>query len=66
MAQKGANAASRITMEEFTEVTLGGVLRAIEARKLPLGPIIYGIIWTPDLGSRVSPAAQRARRRATR
>jgi hypothetical protein len=57
----------KITFEEFTELTLGGVLRAIESRKLPPGPIIFGIIWTPELGSRISPAAKpRARRRASR
>jgi len=49
-------AASSITIEEFTEVTLGAVLRALEARKLPRGPIIIGIIWMPE-GLRGLPGA---------
>lgn len=40
--------ASQISLEEFTEVTVGAVLRAIEARKFPRGPIIIGIIYTPE------------------
>lgn len=55
---------AKITLEEFTEVTLAGVLRAIEARKLPLGPIIFGIIWTPELGARLTETVRSAPRRA--
>jgi hypothetical protein len=58
------NATPKITLEDFAEVTLGGVLRAIESRKLPLGPIIFGIIWTPELGARSSEASQREARGA--
>jgi hypothetical protein len=44
---------SRISLEEFTEVTLNSVVRAMEARsrpdrKFPFGPIIFGIIWYPE------------------
>lgn len=46
----------QITVEDFTQATFEGVLRAIEARnaeerperRLPFGPIIFGIIWHPD------------------
>jgi len=37
-----------ITFEQFTESTMTAVLRAVEARKLPHGPIIIGIIWSPQ------------------
>jgi hypothetical protein len=37
-----------ITFEQFTESTMSAVLRAVEARKLPHGPIIIGIIWNPQ------------------
>ncbi len=40
--------ARSITFEDFTEVTFQAVLRALEARKLPRGPIIIGIIWAPE------------------
>ena len=42
------SAASRITVDQFTESVFTGVLRAIEARqpKFP-GKIIYGIILDP-------------------
>lgn len=54
MAERPRSRAAKISFEEFTEVTLASVLRAVEARKLPLGPIIVGIIWTPELGARLS------------
>src|SRR6266567_4186429 len=44
------SAASKITFEQFTESTMGAVLRAVDARKLPHQPIIIGIIWHPGLG----------------
>ncbi len=37
-----------ITFEQFTESTMAAVLRATAARKLPNGPIIIGVIWTPQ------------------
>jgi hypothetical protein len=40
--------ARSISLEDFTELTLQSVLRAVEARKLPHGPIIIGIIWLPE------------------
>ena len=45
-----------ISLEEFTEVTLRSVVRAMEARsrvdrKFPFGPIIFGIIWYPEAGT---------------
>lgn len=49
MPRESKSAGGRsVTVEEFTEVTLGAVLRALEARKLPRGPIIIGIIWAPE------------------
>jgi len=41
-------AAAQITFEQFTETTLGAVLRAVEAQKLPHRPILIGIIWNPE------------------
>jgi hypothetical protein len=44
---------SQVTLEEFTEVTLAAVARAIDRRKGPKiipGPIIFGIIWWPEGG----------------
>jgi len=44
---------SRIALEEVTNAAFNGVLRALEARKLPLerfpGPILVGIIAWPEL-----------------
>jgi hypothetical protein len=40
--------ADRITFEQFTESTVGAVLRAAQAHKLPHAPIIIGIIWNPE------------------
>jgi hypothetical protein len=42
-----------ISFEDFTELTLKSVVRAIEVRdqlprRFPLGPIIFGIIWYPE------------------
>ena len=46
---------TRIGLEEVTEAAFSGVLRALEARKLPLerfpGPILVGIIAWPELRS---------------
>ncbi len=45
--------ASQIALEEVTQAAFNGVLRALEARKLPLekfpGPILVGIIAWPEL-----------------
>jgi hypothetical protein len=43
-----------ISFEDFTEVTLRSVVRAMELRgqaqrRFPQGPILVGIIWYPDL-----------------
>jgi len=49
MAKEGKSGkAPSISLEDFTELTLQSVLRAVEARKLPHGPIIIGIIWLPE------------------
>ena len=44
--------AKSISLEDFTELTLKSVLRAMEVRsqtqRFPLGPIIFGIIWYPE------------------
>ena len=44
---------SRIALEEVTNAAFNGVLRALEARKLPLerfpGPILVGIMAWPEL-----------------
>jgi hypothetical protein len=42
-----------ISFAEFTETTLTAVSRAIEARReldprLPIGPVLFGLIWWPD------------------
>jgi hypothetical protein len=46
-------ATSQIALEEVTQAAFNGVLRALEARKLPLerfpGPILIGIIAWPEL-----------------
>jgi hypothetical protein len=46
-------AASQVALEEVTQAAFNGVLRALEARKLPLerfpGPILIGIIAWPEL-----------------
>jgi hypothetical protein len=39
---------AHISFEQFTESTLGAVLRAVEAQKLPHAPIIIGIVWNPE------------------
>ena len=42
-----------ISFEDFTEVTLKSVLRAMEVRsksqRFPVGPIIFGLIWYPEV-----------------
>jgi len=45
---KAPPTAPSITFEQFTETTLGAVLRAVEAQKLPHRPILIGIIWNPE------------------
>jgi flagellar biosynthesis protein FlhB len=40
-----------ISVDEFAESAFKAVLRATEVQKLPKGPIIYGIIYMPDLQS---------------
>jgi hypothetical protein len=40
--------ATSIAFDQFTESTLGAILRAVEAQKLPHLPIIIGIIWNPQ------------------
>lgn len=49
---KAAAKAPRITFDQFVEVTFSAMLRALEARKLPHGPILIGIIWRPEAGGR--------------
>ncbi len=48
-----ADEAPRMALEEVTQAAFGGVLRALEARKLPPerfpGPIIVGIVAWPEL-----------------
>ncbi len=60
-AKRRARTASTITFEEFTEVSLGAVLRALESRKLPGGPIIIGIIYDPTQRLRSGIASQTSR-----
>jgi hypothetical protein len=47
-ARSAERLAQRITVDEFTEVTFNAVFRALQERKVPLGPIIYGIIYMPE------------------
>jgi hypothetical protein len=48
-----AQAPSQMALEEVTQAAFNGVLRALEARKLPIdrfpGPILVGIIAWPQL-----------------
>jgi hypothetical protein len=44
----GRATAAHISVEEFTEATFNAVLRAIDARQFPHGPIIYGIWYLPQ------------------
>ena len=44
-------AAPQITFEQFTESSMGAVLRAVSAQKLAHQPIIVGLIWHPGLGT---------------
>ena len=37
-----------VSVQDFTEAAFGGIIRALEARKLK-GPIIYGMIFDPRL-----------------
>jgi hypothetical protein len=45
--------ASRLALGDVTEAAFGGVLRALEVRRIPMeripGPILVGIIWWPEL-----------------
>jgi hypothetical protein len=45
--------ATNIALEEVTQAAFNGVLRALEARKIPIekwpGPILIGIIAWPEL-----------------
>ena len=47
MPRKSQKAAS-ISFEQFTEVTTAALLRALEVRKLPRGPILIGIVYYPE------------------
>jgi hypothetical protein len=63
---------SRVALDEVTEAAFSGVLRALEARRLPPerfpGPILVGIIAWPELsqseqirgslGARGAPASE--------
>jgi hypothetical protein len=44
---------ARIALEEVTQAAFNGVLRALDARKIPIerfpGPILVGIIAWPEL-----------------
>jgi hypothetical protein len=46
-AKRPTRTAPSISFEQFAEVSLNAVLRALEARQLPRGPIIIGIIYDP-------------------
>ena len=50
---KPTTPAPHITFEQFTESTVGAVLRAVEAQKLPHRPILIGIIWNPPFSTSV-------------
>ena len=39
---------ARLPFDQFVEVTLASLLRALEARKVPHGPILIGIIYRPE------------------
>lgn len=40
--------AASISFEQFTEVTTTALLRALEVRKRPFGPILIGIVYYPE------------------
>jgi hypothetical protein len=52
-ARTSAAGTSEVALEEVTHAAFNGVLRALEARKLPLerfpGPILIGIVAWPEL-----------------
>jgi hypothetical protein len=52
---------ANITVEDFAEATFRSVLRALEARERPFGPIIYGIIAWPEgfAGETIGPGSIR-------
>lgn len=45
---------SKTALEDITQAAFNGILRALEARKIPIerfpGPIIVGIIAWPEMG----------------
>ncbi len=45
---KEVRQASRIYLDDFTEVVTASLLRAAGTRKRPFGPILIGIIWWPE------------------
>lgn len=49
-ARAAAPTATRITVDQFAEVTMSALIRALERRPGPkvLGPIIYGFIYFPQ------------------
>jgi hypothetical protein len=55
-----------IALDHFIEVTMQSVLRALIARKLPVGPILVGLIYRPGEGLRGEVDAPRAARRVRR
>ncbi len=54
MPAKGrVRSAATISFEDFAEVSLAAVLRALETHQLPRGPIIIGIIYDPTQRQRL-------------
>jgi hypothetical protein len=47
---EGAASVGQISVQDFAEISFKAVMRAIEAQKFPHGPIIWGIIYQPQLG----------------
>lgn len=67
MAEKDTSA-SKISFEDFTNATLGAIVRTIEAHAGSGNPlirnphIILGIVWRPEFGGEVPQASKKLER----
>jgi hypothetical protein len=48
--EAGSTTLAQISVQDFAETAFKAVMRAVEAQKFPHGPIIWGIIYQPQLG----------------
>lgn len=45
---KAVRQPATIAFDDFTQSVTSAILRASQARKIRVGPILVGIIWWPD------------------